>query len=92
VVGASAGTYGGYAATAGAQAGAALGIVAGPIGATVGGAVIGALLGGASVPSAALITVMPSVLISTLATISEHSPQLFACDKGANALAWVVVE
>lgn len=59
VVGASAGTYGGYAAaTLCAQAGAALGIVAGPVGATmggIGGAVIGALLGGATGASAGVI-------------------------------------
>ena len=59
VVGASAGTYGGYAAaTAGAHAGAKLGIVAGPGGATVGGiggAIIGALLGGATGASAGVI-------------------------------------
>lgn len=59
LVGASAGTYGGYtAATAGAHAGAKLGIVAGPTGATVGGiggAVIGALLGGATGASAGVI-------------------------------------
>ncbi|WP_336368085.1 hypothetical protein [Marinobacter sp. C2H3] len=59
VVGASAGTYGGYAAaTAGAHAGAKLGIVTGPGGATVGGlggAVIGALLGGATGASAGVL-------------------------------------
>jgi hypothetical protein len=59
VIGASAGTYGGYAAaTAGAQAGAALGIVAGPVGAAVGGisgALIGALLGGATGASAGVM-------------------------------------
>lgn len=59
VVGASAGTYGGYVAAAtGAHAGAKLGIVAGPGGATVGGiggAVIGALLGGATGASAGVI-------------------------------------
>jgi DNA-directed RNA polymerase subunit RPC12/RpoP len=59
VIGASAGTYGGYAAaTAGAQAGAAMGIVAGPVGAAVGGiggALIGALLGGATGASAGVI-------------------------------------
>lgn len=59
VVGASAGTYGGYAAaTAGAKAGASLGFVAGPVGAAVGGiggAVIGALLGGATGASAGVL-------------------------------------
>jgi hypothetical protein len=59
VVGASAGTYGGYvAATTGGRVGASLGIAAGPMGAAVcgiGGAVIGALLGGASGASAGVI-------------------------------------
>lgn len=69
VIGASAGTYGGYAAaTAGAQAGAALGIVAGPVGAAVGGisgALIGALLGGATGASAG---VMPLITASSTTT------------------------
>ena len=59
VIGASAGTYGGYsAAIAGARAGATVGVLTGPVGATVdgmGGAVIGALLGGAKGASAGVI-------------------------------------
>lgn len=59
VIGASAGTYGGYVtAAAGARAGAAVGVLAGPVGSTVGGiggAVIGALLGGATGASAGVI-------------------------------------
>jgi len=59
VVGASAGTYGGYvSAAAGGRIGASLGVAAGPMGATVGGisgALIGALLGGATGASAGVI-------------------------------------
>tara|TARA_R110000823_G_scaffold45496_6_gene117382 strand:+ start:201 stop:551 length:351 start_codon:yes stop_codon:yes gene_type:complete len=59
VVGASAGTYGGYvSAAAGGRVGASLGVAAGPVGAAVGGiggALIGALLGGATGASAGVI-------------------------------------
>jgi DNA-directed RNA polymerase subunit RPC12/RpoP len=55
VIGASAGTYGGYvAAIAGARTGAAVGALAGPAGG-IGGAVIGALLGGATGASAGVV-------------------------------------
>ena len=55
VIGASAGTYGGYvAAIAGARTGAAVGALTGPVGG-IGGAVIGALLGGATGASAGVV-------------------------------------
>ncbi|WP_417502235.1 hypothetical protein [Marinobacter sp.] len=59
VVGASAGTYGGYVSVAaGARVGASLGVASGPMGAAVGGiggALISALLGGATGASAGVI-------------------------------------
>jgi DNA-directed RNA polymerase subunit RPC12/RpoP len=59
VVGASAGTYGGYiSAASGGRVGASIGMAAGPVGATVGGiggVLIGALLGGATGASAGVI-------------------------------------
>lgn len=59
VVGASAGTYGGYvSAASGGRVGASIGMAAGPVDATVGGiggVLIGALLGGATGASAGVI-------------------------------------
>jgi hypothetical protein len=59
VVGASAGTYGGFVSAAtGGRVGASIGIAAGPVGAAVGGiggVLIGALLGGATGASVGVI-------------------------------------
>lgn len=84
LIGASAGTVGGYAAasagaSAGAQTGMALGLFAGPVGATVGGiggAIIGALVGGATGASAGIVlgTVLDeTVLDNHICLACDHS-------------------